>query len=614
MELGKRPKGDEYTKRGEYPALRRRVRKLAAGLSIPAVVAYAFDKRTRLLPYHIATQRMAPAGARAVAAALVDSGLTRTRIVLQQWTPRFRPSRARLDGQPIEMLLVSSMQIHAARAYQLIADACISDGGKRPLIIAGGPKAIYEPWDLFGLGGDARVGADVAVTGEEFVLVQLLEVLLSYRGPAGGMLDAFGRARREGALNEVSGLVYRTSDSPEAPLMTTGVQRLVADLDETPHPILGYRLLESPHRGAQLRAQPLTESRIRARSPIASLVMTHGCKFNCDYCPIPAYNQRTYRHKSGERIVDEMKQLREQLGIRYFFGTDDNFFNHRESAAELFESMSRATIAGKPLRKAVRWGTEATEFDTWKNRDLLPAARRSGLWAIWFGIEDLTATLIKKGQSVSRTAELFALLNRTGICPMPMMMHHDGQPLHTRKGLYGLLNQVKFLRKSGAQSMQVTVLTPAVGTRAYEANYENALVFDSVGGRPVLEHQFDGNHVVATASRKPWRMQLNVLLAYASFYNPLNLLRTLIRPANSLYLLGVYEQLSGLLGLVRTAIHSGRWAYRLWRGPITRKNAPPGPKTPLVEVRTAPPIEVRRPPRMPLTPRAHSLVADAISS
>ena len=319
-------------------------------------------------------------------------------------------------------------------------------------------------------------------------------------------------------------------------------------------------------------------------SSIGSLTISHGCKFNCDYCPIPAYNQRTYRHKSGQRMVDEMRQLREKLGIQYFFGTDDNFFNNREPVAKMFETMSRATIAGMPLRKALRWGTEATEFDTWKNRDLLKPARESGLRAIWFGIEDLTATLIKKGQSVNKTAELFALLNKTGICPMPMMMHHDGQPLYSRKGQYGLLNQVRFLRKSGAQNMQVTILTPAVGTRSYEATYEKGLVFDRVGGRPVLEYQFDGNHAVASASSKPWRVQLNLLIAYASYYNPLNLVRAIVRPANRLYMAGVGAQILGMAALCKTAIHSGLWAFRLWRGPITRKLVPPGPKSPLVMV------------------------------
>lgn len=134
MELSIRSKGDQFAKPGAYPALRRRIRAAAAGLTIPTVVVYAFDKRTRLLPYYFSCQRMAPAGARAVGAALYDSGLTRTRIVLQQWPPNFCPRHAKLDGDPVEMLLISSMQIHAEPAYRMIADACANPAPSRPLI------------------------------------------------------------------------------------------------------------------------------------------------------------------------------------------------------------------------------------------------------------------------------------------------------------------------------------------------------------------------------------------------------------------------------------------------------------------------------------------------
>jgi len=554
----------------------------AAGFRIPTAVVYAFDRRTRMLPYVISSRRMAPAGARAVGSALFDCGIEDVRIVLQQWTPRFRPSLATVGGSPIEMLLVSSMQIHAEKAYSLIEDA--HGASPRPLILAGGPKAIYEPWDLFEVRGRRGVSADLAVTGEEFVLVSLLEVLLSYRGACGSMLEAFRQARREGAFDHVPGLMYRRDDSPEAPLVDTGIQRLVQDLDEMPHTIVGYRLLEAPHWGTTLRAHPLADRRVRWQTPISSMRLTHGCKFNCDYCPIPAYNQRTFRHKSAGRIIDEMRRLREELGLRYFFGTDDNFFNNRAPVEEMLHSMAREKIAGVPMRRAVRWGTEATEFDTWRNRDLLPAARKAGLSAIWFGIEDLTATLIKKGQSVNKTVELFGLLKQVGISPMPMMMHHDGQPLYTRKGLYGLLNQVQFLRRHGAPTLQVTVLTPAVGTRSYDANFENELVFKRVAGREVLQHQFDGNHVVASDSRQPWKTQLNVLAAYASFYNPLNLVRNLVRPGDNFWETGIGAQLSGMAGLVLTAVSYAKWSALLAMGPIERQTAPPQSQLPIVSV------------------------------
>ncbi len=65
--------------------------------------------------------------------------------------------------------------------------------------------------------------------------------------------------------------------------------------------------------------------------------------------------------------------------------------------------MAKGKVHGKPFRDAIFFGTEATEFDVYKNQDLLPLCREGGLRAIWFGIEDMTAELVKKGQSPEKT-------------------------------------------------------------------------------------------------------------------------------------------------------------------------------------------------------------------
>jgi len=119
------------------------------------------------------------------------------------------------------------------------------------------------------------------------------------------------------------------------------------------------------------------------------------------------------------------------------------------------------------------------------------------------GVEDMTATLVNKGQSVDKTTEAFGRLRAAGICPMPMMMHHDTQPLYSRKANYGLLNQIKLLRNAGAVSLQVLMITPSAGTKLYEQTFTSGQVFESVGARRVLPHMYDGNYVVASSHARP---------------------------------------------------------------------------------------------------------------
>ena len=84
MELPRRARGDELLKSGELRALRQRLRRIAPAHDLASVIACAFDHRTRMLPFIFADTHMAPAGVRAIGSAMVDSGFTKTRIVLQQ--------------------------------------------------------------------------------------------------------------------------------------------------------------------------------------------------------------------------------------------------------------------------------------------------------------------------------------------------------------------------------------------------------------------------------------------------------------------------------------------------------------------------------------------------
>ena len=583
MELPCRARGDELLRPGELLGLRQRLRNIARRHDLATVIACAFDHRTRMLPFVYASMRMAPAGVRAVGAAMLDAGFNKTRIVLQQWNGNFRPSQMRLDGRVPDLFMVSSMQIHAARCEVLIRDACRIDPAHRPLIIAGGPKVIYEPWDVFSADPLDPWGADVAVTGEEHVLLSLLEVLLSIRVPRESLRITFIRARNSGMLDGIPGLVYARTDGEDVAeeLVDTGIQHLLGDLDELPHPVLGYQLLEPPSRETTLGHHALPADKIRKYSPIASMVLTLGCKFACPYCPIPAYNQRRYRAKSGQRVAAEMARLHREYGTRYFFGTDDNFFNDKQRTLDIVETLTRAEMDGVRLRRKVRWGTEVTVHDTLQMKDHLKEVRSAGVRALWLGVEDMTATLIKKGQSVDKTREAFHLLRERGICPMPMMMHHDQQPLYTPGRPYGLLNQARLLRKAGATSLQVLMMTPATGSKSYDETFTSGMAYESAGGQRVEPRMFDANYVVASKHPHPWRKQFNIMAAYLYFYNPLRFAIALVRPKSRLYLADSVLQILGMCGLVRTIRRTFGWGVRLMHGRIKYATRVPASRIPM---------------------------------
>ncbi|RPI61032.1 MAG: radical SAM protein, partial [Planctomycetaceae bacterium] len=416
MELPMRSTGDVFAPAGRVAELIGRIAARPGVGDIPVACFYAFDVRTRMLPFLFYDSRMLPGGLTAILSAFHSAGFN-ARGVFQMWSPNVRPSKCRLDGKPIQIMTTTAMQINSAPSFELIQDAW-SMGEDRPLILAGGPKAIYEPDHYFGLGPKGDIHADAVATGEELVLLELLDRITANRGVNETVLQAFRRCRDEALLDDIPGLVFMSKerDAGGRPVLhNTGPQRLVQDLDELPHPQIGLTLVEPKHRAETLSPMPISPNKLHNVVRAISIVTTRGCRFGCQFCGITAYSQRTWRHKSPERLADEFKVLREKFNVPYFFGADDNFFNDRQTTESILTAIAATTynIGGKTknARQAIRFCTEATATDVYNNRDLIPLARDAGTWAIWFGIEDLSLKLVNKGQTPTKTIEMFRLLN-----------------------------------------------------------------------------------------------------------------------------------------------------------------------------------------------------------
>jgi hypothetical protein len=269
-----------------------------------------------------------------------------------------------------------------------------------------------------------------------------------------------------------------------------------------------------------------------------------------------------------------MARLSREYGLGIFFGADDNFFNDKARVCEIIDALNAAEDSVGPVHRRVQWATEATVHDTWALRDHLPDMHRAGLRALWLGVEDMTGAIVKKGQTADRTVEVFRRLCQVGISPMPMMMHHDAQPFYTRGKPDGLYNQVRLLRKAGAVSLQVLMVTPSAGSKLYEDTFRSGMVYESVAGRPVADNMYDGNFVIASLVKKPWRKQINLTLAYLSFYNIFRMVGLMFARRSPLSRKRVLLQILGIAGLGYTIRRTTGWMFRLMTGRIRRMTRP----------------------------------------
>jgi hypothetical protein len=84
------------------------------------------------------------------------------------------------------------------------------------------------------------------------------------------------------------------------------------------------------------------------------------------------------------------------------------------------------------------------------------------------------------------------------------------------------------------------------------------------------DYLYDGNHCIATKDPNPWKLQMNVFLAYASFYNPINFFKIFMKKNDSLKKYRVMWQIYGMLGVVKSFIEASSWLWNLYKGPIRK--------------------------------------------
>lgn len=105
------------------------------------------------------------------------------------------------------------------------------------------------------------------------------------------------------------------------------------------------------------------------------LETNHGCKYQCDFCPIPVFCEGKARQKPVNEIVELIKKVRRKY--RHISFIDENIYNDPQYAKKLFRAL-------KTLR--IKWSSFCS-IDIAKNEDALQLAKESGCEMLIIGYE-----------------------------------------------------------------------------------------------------------------------------------------------------------------------------------------------------------------------------------
>lgn len=199
-------------------------------------------------------------------------------------------------------------------------------------------------------------------------------------------------------------------------------------------------------------------------SPIAPLVATRGCPFNCTFCAGWTISGKQIRKRSIDNLLSEIDFLHKNYGIREIHFLDDNFTFYREYVEEFC-----LKLIDKDYK--ISWCCpNGVRLDTLDEK-LLILMQRSGCYYVSVGIEsgtDRVLKLMKKGIKISRIEKMVHLVNKSG---MPINgFFIIGYPGETRKEI---IKTIKFAKSLDLTRAAFYNYLPLPRTEAYNKLLDN---------------------------------------------------------------------------------------------------------------------------------------------
>lgn len=204
---------------------------------------------------------------------------------------------------------------------------------------------------------------------------------------------------------------------------------------------------------------------------------SRGCPYGCTFCVWPQlmYRGRTYRARSPENILAELRQELAAFPYRSFY-FDDDTFNIGKPRMLRFCSLLREHRFGLPWAMMAR--ADTSDFET------LQAMRDAGLAVAKFGLESGVQRLVDRAEK-SLDLDL-ACRNIRFARSIGIKVHLTftfGIPGETRATIRETVNRALALEPD---SVQFSILTPFPGSRLYKELAEQGQLTDTD-----LQH-FDG--------------------------------------------------------------------------------------------------------------------------
>lgn len=194
---------------------------------------------------------------------------------------------------------------------------------------------------------------------------------------------------------------------------------------------------------------------------------TRGCPYKCIYC-YHDFMGSGYRHRSPKNIINEMKILYDQYGVRYFHFIDDEFCLKKSFMFDFCKELKGE------FNKDVSWGCAGRV--NLMTEELVAAMADSGCVSIGYGIESGSQKMLdtmKKGVTVQQAKDAILLTKKyLGWADCSFMVGVPGENWKT------IQETIDFCKDVDLAPEVIFFTTPYPGTELYESALRQGKIVD----------------------------------------------------------------------------------------------------------------------------------------
>ena len=200
--------------------------------------------------------------------------------------------------------------------------------------------------------------------------------------------------------------------------------------------------------------------------PVAPIISSRGCPFECTFCASPFLSDRKIRFRSPENVVDEIEYLVNKFDVKEIHFEDDNLTLNRKHVEGICELLLRRNIK-------VNWATpNGVRVDT-MDLELLKLMKKSGCYFIAFGVESGNQDIlnrVKKRTSLEMVEKAVKLAKKTGIITQGFFIF--GLPGETEQTIR---ETIKYARKLPLDKAQFLILDVLPGSQLWNEKINSQL-------------------------------------------------------------------------------------------------------------------------------------------